>query len=56
MSEKEIFELQNKIDEGLRLAERRMLEEKALRNENVIVQTDDGAIQHIPAKQVLAAL
>ena len=56
MSEKEIFELQDKIDEGLQLAEKRMLEEKGLRNENVIVQTDDGTIQHIPARQVLATM
>ena len=56
MTEKEIFELQDKIDEGLQLAEKRMLEEKALRNENVIVQTDDGTIQHIPAKQVIAEM
>ena len=54
MSRKEILELQDKIDEGLQLAEKRMLEEKALRDECVIVQSDDGAIQHIPAKQVIA--
>lgn len=54
MSEKEIFELQDKIDEGLRLAEKRMLEEKALRDECVIVQNSDGVIQRIPAKQVIA--
>ncbi|MCR4827830.1 MAG: hypothetical protein K5864_00020 [Bacteroidales bacterium] len=56
MSEKEIQELQDKIDAGLQLAEKRMLEEKALHDENVIVQADDGAIQHIPAKQILAAM
>ncbi|MBQ7710426.1 MAG: ribosome recycling factor [Bacteroidales bacterium] len=54
MSEKEIFELQEKIDEGLQLAEQRMLQEKALRDECVIVQNADGVIQHIPAKQVIA--
>lgn len=56
MSEKEIFELQAKIDEGLRLAEKRMLQEKALRDECVIVQSSDGVIQHIPAKQVIAEM
>ena len=56
MSEKEIFELQDKIDEGLQLAEKRMLQEKALRDECVIVQNSDGVIQHIPAKQVIAEL
>ncbi|MBQ8704173.1 MAG: hypothetical protein IJ524_07350 [Bacteroidales bacterium] len=54
MSEKEIFELQDKIDEGLLLAQKRMLREKALRDECVIVQNSDGIIQHIPAKQVIA--
>lgn len=54
MSEKEILELQDKIDEGLRLAEKRMLQEKALHDECVIVQDADGVIRHIPAKQVIA--
>lgn len=54
MSEKEIFELQDKIDKGLQLAEKRMLQEKALHDECVIVQNSDGEIRHIPAKQVLA--
>lgn len=54
MSEKEIFELQKKIDEGLQLAEKRMLQEKALHDECVIVQNSDGVIQHIPARQVIA--
>ena len=56
MTEQEIMELEEKIWKGLQLAEKRMLEEKALRNENVIVQTDDGTIQHIPARQVLATM
>lgn len=54
MSEKEILELQDKIDKGLQLAEKRMLQEKALHDECVIVQNSDGEIQHIPAKQVIA--
>jgi hypothetical protein len=54
MSEEEILELQDKIDEGLRLAEKRMLQEKALHDECVIVQNSDGEIQHISAKQVIA--
>ena len=54
MSEKEILELQDKIDEGLQLAEKRMLQEKALHDECVVVQSSDGVIRHIPAKQVIA--
>ena len=53
MSEKEIFELQDKIDEGLQLAEKRMLQEKALHDECVIVQNSDGVIRHIPAKLIM---
>jgi hypothetical protein len=53
MSEEEILELQDKIDEGLQLAEKRMLQEKALHNECVIVQSADGEIQHIPAKHLI---
>ena len=56
MSEKEIFELLAKIDKGLQLAEKRMLEEKALHGQDIIVCNDDGIIQHIPAKKALEAL
>ena len=56
MTEQEIIELQAKIDEGLRLAERRMLQEKALHREDIIVCNDDGIIQRIPAKKALEAL
>ena len=43
-----------KIDAGLKLAEKRMLQEKALRNENVVVYTEKQGIQHIPARQIIA--
>lgn len=54
MSEQEIKEFEDKLLMGLQLAEKRMLQEKALRDECVIVQNSDGVIQHIPAKQVIA--
>ena len=56
MSEKEILDLQDKIDRGLQLAEEHMLQEKALHDECVVVQTMDGTIKRIPAKEILAAL
>jgi hypothetical protein len=56
MSEKEILDLQDKIDQGLQLAEERMLQEKALHDECVVVQTTDGIIQRIPAREALATL
>lgn len=52
MSEQEIKEFEEKLTVGLRLAEERMLQEKALHDECIVVQTMDGTIQRIPAKQV----
>ena len=39
---------------GLELAEKRMLQEKALRNQDVVVCGADQVIRRIPAKQVIA--
>ena len=54
MSDKEVNELIEKIDAGLKLAEKRLLEEKSLHEENIVIYTEDAGIQYIPAKQVLA--
>lgn len=56
MSEDERKELSQKLRYGLALAERRMLEEKAMRNENVIQGTHDGKIKSIPARVVYKQL
>ncbi len=56
MSEQEIKEFEEKLTAGLRLAEERMLQEKALHDESVVVQSMDGVIQHIPAKQAMSSL
>lgn len=53
MSDKEYIELSRKLDYGLQLAGRRMLEEKALRGEDVIVCDADNNIQRIPARQAI---
>ena len=53
MSDKEYKELSKKIDDGLLLAEKRMLQEKALRGECVVVCDKDNNIQRIPAQQVI---
>ena len=55
MSEQEIKEFEEKLTAGLRLAEERMLQEKALHDECVVVQTMDGTIQRIPAKQIMSS-
>ena len=51
MSDKEYKDLSRKIDKGLELAEKRMLHEKALRGESVVVCDKDNNIQRIPAQQ-----
>ena len=53
MSNKEVHELSEKLKYGLELAEKRMLQEKALRGESVVVCDKDNNIRRIPAKQVI---
>jgi hypothetical protein len=50
MSNKEFSE---KLKAGIELAGRRMLEEKALRGENLIVSPDGKTIERIPARKYL---
>lgn len=52
MEENEIEQLRKKIDEGLRKSERKMLLEKALRGEDVVI-SKDGEIKTLPAKDIL---
>ena len=56
MSDKEIAEFGEKLKYGLDLAERRMLEEKALHGQDIVVCDIDGNIQRIPAQQAIANL
>ena len=53
MSDKEYMEYSKKLDDGLLLAEKRMLQEKALRGEDVVVCDSDNNIKRIPAKKVI---
>jgi len=53
MSDKEVKEFSEKLRNGLEIAERRMLEEKALRGEDIIVSSDGKTIERIPARQLL---
>lgn len=50
MSNKEFLE---KLKAGIRLAGKRMIEDKALRGEDVIVSSDGKTIKRIPAKLLL---
>ena len=54
MSNKEVRSFTEKLETGLRLAEKRMLEEKALHDETIVVAKGEGEFQYIPAKEVLA--
>lgn len=56
MSENERKELSEKLHFGLALAERRMLEEKALRNECIIQGLPNGEIKSVPARIMLRRL
>ncbi len=53
MSSSEHNQMIDKIERGLEIAEREMLEEKAKNNEDVIVCGEDNVIRHIPAKNFL---
>ena len=53
MSNAEHLQMVETITDGLKIAEREMLEEKARNNEDVIVCGDDNVIRHIPAKDFL---
>ena len=56
MSEKEIHDFTEKLQHGLELAERRMLEEKALRGQDIIVCTKHDRIKRIPACKAIESL
>lgn len=53
MSRVEHLQMVEIITNGLKIAEREMLEEKARNNESVIVCGDDNVIRRIPAKNFL---
>ena len=56
MSNKDLQEFGEKLQYGLALAERRMLEEKALHGQDIVVCDSQGIIHRIPAWEALAAL
>lgn len=56
MSNKEIQVFAEKLNYGLALAERRMLEEKALHGEDIVVCDADNNIHRIPASEALKKL
>ena len=53
MSNKEVRDFSEKLKQGLELAEQRMLQEKALRGEDLIVSSDGINFQRISAKELI---
>lgn len=53
MSDKEIQDFAEKLNYGLALAERRMLEEKALHGQDIVICDADNNIHRIPASEAL---
>lgn len=56
MSDNDIQEFAEKLNYGLDLAERRMLEEKALHGQDIVVCHTDGTIHRVPAQEAIKAL
>ena len=56
MSDSEVKEFMDKLDAGLKLAEQRMLKEKSLRGEPLIIYTEENGIQHVSPQQFLNIL
>ena len=53
MSDKDAQILTEKLQYGLALAERRMLEEKALHGQDIVICNDDDTIERIPASEAI---
>ena len=53
MSDKEIKDFMDKVDAGLKVAEQRMLKEKSLCGESLIIYTVGHGIQHVSPQQFL---
>lgn len=56
MSDKEIEDFAVRLQHGLDIAERRMLEEKALHGQDIVVCHTDGTIHNVPANEAIKAL
>ena len=54
MSNKEIKDFTSKLEAGQQIAEKQMMEEKAVRNETIVVTNAEGKIEYLSAKDVLA--
>lgn len=53
MSEREVEEFLQKVEQGLLESQQIMLKEKALHDECVVVSDGHGGVLHVPAAEVL---
>ena len=53
MSDKEIKEFINKLNEGLKIEEKRMKQEKSQRGEPVVIYTEENGIQRVSANHII---
>lgn len=53
--EQRITEMGRKLEHGIFLARKRMLHEKALHNQDVILADSNGEIIRVPAKDIIAS-
>ena len=56
MSDKEIKSLADKLDHGLLLAEMRMLQDKSIKDQTIIVCDENNKIKSIPARNIVDVL
>ena len=56
MSDNEINEFAKQLQYGLNIAERQMLEEKALHGQDIVVCHTDGTIHNVPANEAIKSL
>lgn len=54
MDEYNIEDFLTRVDAGLAEAQHNMLVEKALHNQNVVIVDEQGKVQYVPAKKLLA--
>ena len=56
MSNKEKIELRDQLIQGLQLAEYRMLREKAMRNQSIVIGDENGVLTTVSARETFVRL
>lgn len=53
MSEREIEDILQKVEQGILESQQAMLKEKALHGQSVVISDGNGAVLHVPAEEIL---